>query len=939
MIVPGGANQTFTITPDSGYSVSQVLVDGVSQGAISTYTFTNVAASHTISATFVLGDAGGTQISTLDMGDSEWFDARLGASGPWGTFSIYANGALIGTKAADGTSIWNCPQTSVPSGARIDIVADVGFTDPMEVYDYYTPHTFTTYLPAGATRLEAATWGGFPLLTSNDGTDGYNWGYPENDYTFVYLAPATITNIVYSTSGVDTTPPVGSVSVNAGAAYANTSAATLALSANDAGGSGVSQMRFSNDNSTWSPWETYTTSKSWTLSAGDGSKNVYVQYRDVVGNESTSYSDGITLDTLAPSGTLSVNNDATYATSTAATANSAVTDSGSGMYQMAVDPGTGAYGSWIAYVASSPITLPPPDGTKTVRVQYKDNAGNIATLSDSIVLDANSPVGTMMVNSNDTYTRSTAATVNSTMADVGSSVAQMSIDPGTGTYGSWVAYNGASAITLPTGDGIKTVRTQYRDVNGNVSTLSDSIILDTTAPTTTSSATSGATYTGIQVFTLTPTDAGGSGVALTSWQLDSTSGTWASGTSVSVPAPASGTVSHTLYWYSTDNAGNSEAQASATFSVTAPAPGSSQSFSYTGADQTYSVPSGVTALTVDVYGAEGGEFDGAFGGPGGLVQAVIPVTPGQVLTVKVGGAGGDGTPGWPNGGGAGHGGGGGGSSSILLGTTVLAEAGAGGGGDHIDTGPSGGAGGEMGWLPGGNQFGGVGEGAGGGGGWNGGAGSLVHEGGGGGGTSYVAVGSGSLSAGVQTGNGLVVVTPVLPGTQTFNASGENQFFTVPAGITAVTVNLHGAQGGNGGGPGGLVHASIPVMPGQVLTVRVGDSAGWPNGGTGTNWGGAGGGSTSILLGSSVLAEAGGGGGFADGTDPAGAGGASPATDPGGNQNGADGLYGGGGGGGWNGGYLPGDDTSGNGGTSRIAVGTGLLTPGAREGDGLATISW
>ena len=191
----------FTITPDSGFSISQVLVDGVDQGAVSTYTFTNVVTAHTISATFVLGGGGGTQTTTLDMGDSEWFDARLGASGPWGTFSIYANDVLIGTKTADGTSTWNCPQTDVPSGARIDIVADVGFTDPLEVYDYYTPHTFTSDLPAGVTRLEAATWSGFPLLTSGDGADGYNWGYPENDYTYVYLAPATITGIVYSTGG------------------------------------------------------------------------------------------------------------------------------------------------------------------------------------------------------------------------------------------------------------------------------------------------------------------------------------------------------------------------------------------------------------------------------------------------------------------------------------------------------------------------------------------------------------------------------------------------------------------------------------------------------------------------------------------------------------------------------------------------------------------
>ncbi len=47
-----GANQTFTITPNSGYTVSAVTVDGASVGAVTTYTFTNVQANHTISATF-----------------------------------------------------------------------------------------------------------------------------------------------------------------------------------------------------------------------------------------------------------------------------------------------------------------------------------------------------------------------------------------------------------------------------------------------------------------------------------------------------------------------------------------------------------------------------------------------------------------------------------------------------------------------------------------------------------------------------------------------------------------------------------------------------------------------------------------------------------------------------------------------------------------------
>jgi len=47
-----GDSQTFTITPNSGYKVNTVLVDGLSVGGVSTYTFNNVSANHTISASF-----------------------------------------------------------------------------------------------------------------------------------------------------------------------------------------------------------------------------------------------------------------------------------------------------------------------------------------------------------------------------------------------------------------------------------------------------------------------------------------------------------------------------------------------------------------------------------------------------------------------------------------------------------------------------------------------------------------------------------------------------------------------------------------------------------------------------------------------------------------------------------------------------------------------
>lgn len=52
-----GGDQTFTITPDKGYAVSNVKIDGKSIGAVKSYTFENVSRTHTIEVIFVKGTA------------------------------------------------------------------------------------------------------------------------------------------------------------------------------------------------------------------------------------------------------------------------------------------------------------------------------------------------------------------------------------------------------------------------------------------------------------------------------------------------------------------------------------------------------------------------------------------------------------------------------------------------------------------------------------------------------------------------------------------------------------------------------------------------------------------------------------------------------------------------------------------------------------------
>jgi hypothetical protein len=52
--VEHGSNQAFTITPAEGYEIEDVLVDGISVGPVATWTFSNVTAAHSISASFIL---------------------------------------------------------------------------------------------------------------------------------------------------------------------------------------------------------------------------------------------------------------------------------------------------------------------------------------------------------------------------------------------------------------------------------------------------------------------------------------------------------------------------------------------------------------------------------------------------------------------------------------------------------------------------------------------------------------------------------------------------------------------------------------------------------------------------------------------------------------------------------------------------------------------
>lgn len=65
IMISEGGSQTFIITPDEGYQIANVLVDGISVGSVSTYTFENIWQNHTIYAGFI---APGSRVTNTTTG-------------------------------------------------------------------------------------------------------------------------------------------------------------------------------------------------------------------------------------------------------------------------------------------------------------------------------------------------------------------------------------------------------------------------------------------------------------------------------------------------------------------------------------------------------------------------------------------------------------------------------------------------------------------------------------------------------------------------------------------------------------------------------------------------------------------------------------------------------------------------------------------------------
>jgi len=191
----------------------------------------------------------------------------------------------------DGSSDFCVNLTRVPSTAN-------NYTSGWQTSDFtiaLTPDSAVneTFYRINGGNTQNVTADGQPLITVEGANNTLEYWSTWNTSS---SATIELPHVILSEIKLDKTPPTGTISTDPTTATADI---TLTLFATDTV-SGVAQMRFSNDNASWSDWETYATSKSWTLQGGDGVKTVYVQYSDNAGLDSTPYSCMVTLQTPQP---------------------------------------------------------------------------------------------------------------------------------------------------------------------------------------------------------------------------------------------------------------------------------------------------------------------------------------------------------------------------------------------------------------------------------------------------------------------------------------------------------------------------------------------------------------------------------------------------------------------------------------------------------------
>jgi len=268
--VSQGMSQAYTITANSGYQIAGVTVDGASVGAVSSYTFSNVAANHTIAATFTANASsysitasagtGGTispsGTATVAAGGNQSY--TITPSAGYYVASVLVDGSAVASNIAGGAG-YSYTFSGVSAAHTIsatfavrsyNIVATAGTggtVTPANSWVAYQGSQTLTFTPSSGYQVTGVTVDG----TSVGAVSSYTFSNISADHTvsvtfgngFAITASAG-TGGTISPSGATTVPSGGSQSytVTPSTGYYVTSVLVdgAAVASNIAGGAGYS---------------------------------------------------------------------------------------------------------------------------------------------------------------------------------------------------------------------------------------------------------------------------------------------------------------------------------------------------------------------------------------------------------------------------------------------------------------------------------------------------------------------------------------------------------------------------------------------------------------------------------------------------------------------------------------------------------------------------
>ena len=358
------------------------------------------------------------------------------------------------------------------------------FDDDLSGIDHY----IVTELVGGRTPRTSCTmgtvWTGsekMVTLTNLDFGQAHGWRVCAVDVAGNISKGAT----VVATPKVEFTPPVGTIALDAGAEYTNSSEVQVHFSATDA--SGVSEVCVSTRSTRCTNWVPMAPSVSIRV-RGIGQFAAYAWFKDPHGNVSEVASDTIMVDPKTPRDG-SVDAESLDGAAIQLSWNGFTDESGIASYRVMQIEGTAApavtcSGTPVWTGSTGPATIPGLDdgAIYTFRVCAVDPAGNVsrgATVSAQAVPESDGPVGTIELNAGDEWSPSTTVTATLSASDPAGVVKMCLTTKSSCTR--WVDY--AETVTLNVGRGTATVSVAFEDGWGNRSQpVSASISVDRSRP-------------------------------------------------------------------------------------------------------------------------------------------------------------------------------------------------------------------------------------------------------------------------------------------------------------------------------------------------------------------------------------------------------------------------------------------------------------------------